>query len=227
MVWNNGLGTVSGARLRYVMVGFMVLLIFTAAGPKCSAQTWAEIFSQKKTQKKYLLNQIAALQVYISYAKKGYGVVSDGLDVVRDISSGEFDLHSAFISGLAKVNPVIAKDVRVAEIVEMQVGVLKSFSALRGSGLLTADQLGYVTEVADGVILNGYHDLSELLLVISSGKLELGDQERLIRLNEIYERMLDKSGFTLSFSAEVRALVRQKSMDKQSLEKLRRVYGIN
>ncbi|MCH5688762.1 conjugal transfer protein TraI [Niabella sp. W65] len=48
----------------------LFLLLVVSAGSNLQAQTFAEWFQQKKTQKKYLLQQIAALQVYIGYAKK-------------------------------------------------------------------------------------------------------------------------------------------------------------
>lgn len=40
------------------------------------AQTWDEWFNQKSTQKKYLLQQIAAFEAYLSYAKKGYDIAN-------------------------------------------------------------------------------------------------------------------------------------------------------
>ena len=52
--------------------------------------------TSKKTQKKYLLQQIAALKVYISYAKKGYNIVSSGINTIRDIKKGELNLHNNF-----------------------------------------------------------------------------------------------------------------------------------
>jgi len=47
---------------------FLFLLLVVSAGSNLQAQTFAEWFQQKKTQKKYLLQQIAALQVYIGSA---------------------------------------------------------------------------------------------------------------------------------------------------------------
>ena len=203
-----------------------MLLLLTATLPRCQAQTWNEIFKQKKTQIKYLGQQIAALQVYLGYAKKGYQLAGSGLQVVRDITGGEFNLHNTFISDLKQVSPAIRGDARVAEIIALQVAIMKSFGSVKGNGLLSADQLIYVAEVADGVISDCYHDLEELLLVITSGKLEMKDDERLVRLNGIYERMLDKSAFTQNFCGQAGLLIRQKQMEGLTLERLRRFYEI-
>ncbi|WP_448635215.1 hypothetical protein [Pedobacter panaciterrae] len=203
------------------------LVLITATAPGCRAQTWAEWFSQKKTQKKYLLQQIAAFQVYIGYAKKGYEIVGSGLQTVRDISNGEFKLHNVFITGLKQVSPAIRNDLRIAEIIALQLGMLKSFGVLKSTGGLSADQLLYVAEVANEVISECYHDLEELLLVITSGKLEMKDDERLSRLKGIYERMLDKSAFTQNFCGEAELLIRQRKLELETVEKLRRYYEID
>ena len=47
----------------------IMLLGMLVTGVK--AQTFAEWFQQKKTQKIYLLEQIAALQIYTGYLQKG------------------------------------------------------------------------------------------------------------------------------------------------------------
>lgn len=202
------------------------VFMFTSIAP-ARAQTFAEWFSQKKTQKKYLLQQIAALQVYIGYAKKSYEIVGSGLQTVRDITNGEFGLHNAFISGLKKVSPTIRNDVRVVEIIEAQVSIIKAFGTIKSHKGFSADQQSYISRLADGVISECYTDLEELLLVITSGKLEMKDDERLKRLNAIYERMLDKSSFTQSFCGDAALMIRQKEMEQRAIDNLRRYYEIN
>ena len=179
-----------GARL--LIIAIASVLLATATLSRCQAQTWNEIFKQKKTQIKYLGEQIAALQVYLDYARKGYQLVGNGLSLVKDITGGEFSLHNAFVSGLKQVSPAVRDDIRVAEIVALQAAILKSFSGIKGSSFLSRDQLLYVAEVADGVVSDCLADMEELLLVITSGKLEMKDDERLNRLEGIYGRMLEK-----------------------------------
>jgi len=216
--------------MRLIKNALFVLLvpvfIFTSIAP-ASAQTFAEWFSQKKTQKKYLLQQIAALQVYIGYAKKGYEIVGSGLQTVRNITNGEFGLHNAFITGLKKVSPTVRNDVRVVEIIEAQANILKAFGAIKNHKSFSKDQLIYISEVSDGIINECYTDLEELLLVITSGKLEMKDDERLKRLNAIYERMIDKSSFTQSFCGDATIMIRQKEMEQRAIDNLRRYYEIN
>ena len=52
-------------------------MLFAIISTGTRAQTFAEWFRQSATQKKYLLQQIAALQVYIGYVQKGYSIAKE------------------------------------------------------------------------------------------------------------------------------------------------------
>lgn len=204
------------------MIVVIMLFVGTEQG---YSQTWNELFRQKKTQKKYLLQQIAALEVYTGYLKKGYEIASSGLHTIRDLSDGEFSLHNAFITGLKKASPVVRNSVRVAEIIEMQISIRKAFGNVRSNVQLSLSNQLYVQEVRDNLWEECIKDLEELLLVITSGKLEMDDAQRLKRLDKIYLSMREKSSFTQHFTNEVEQLIRQKQLEKSDTEKLRRNYG--
>src|SRR5438270_175824 len=89
----------------------------------CHAQTFDEWFNQKETQKKYLLAQIAALHTYIDYAQKGFSIVNNGLNTIRDIKKGDFNLHNNFLNSLSTVNPTVKKYAKVASIIAMQISI--------------------------------------------------------------------------------------------------------
>lgn len=89
------------------------------------AQTFAEWFRQSETQKKYLLQQIAALHVYLGYAKKGFEIANKGINTVRNIKNGDFNLHRDFFNSLKNVNPNISRFAKVADIIAFQVSIVK------------------------------------------------------------------------------------------------------
>lgn len=191
------------------------------------AQTFAEWFNQKKKQKEYLLKQIAGLQVYIDYAKKGYDIATSGIHTVRDIKNGEFGLHSAFFSSLKAVSPVIRNNSKVAEIIEMELAISKSFNGIKSHHLLSDGDRYYIGSVREKVLDECLAALEELLLVITSGKLEMTDDERIERLDQIYAGMKDKSAFTQSFTGEVLLFIGQKESEQRSINQNRRLYEIN
>ena len=206
------------------MRGCCFLLALVFAFGSAYGQTWGEWFKQKKTQKRYLLEQIAALKVYADYLKKGYEIVDGGLSTLRDITKGEFSLHNSFISSLKQVSPAIRNDVRVAEIIALQIGILWSFSEVKGSEYLSAEDLAYIRLVQGALTMDCFNDLEELLLVVTSGRLEMKDDERLERLAKVYENMLDKSAFVRDFCRNAASLMRQRRSGEQEISNLLRMY---
>src|SRR5690554_5363445 len=107
---------------------FCIILLFISISSQ--AQTWNEIFKQKKTQKKYLLQQIVAMKVYARYLKDGYKIASKGIYSIQSFTNCEFNLHDAFFRSLASVNPMIANNGKVVDIIDWQKSIKKQFSSL-------------------------------------------------------------------------------------------------
>jgi hypothetical protein len=213
--------------MRSIKVLSLCLLLCAVSFKPVQAQTFAEWWNQKSTQKKYLIQQIAALQVYISFLQSGYNIVHSGLNTIKDITNGEFHLHDLYISSLKQVNPVIRDDKRVDEIVAMQQYISQAFGGIGNSSLLSADQNYYTSSVKDKVLTECKADMDELLLIITSGKVEMTDDERIKRLNKVYLSMQDKTAFAQNFCNQVGLLIHQRSDEIESIKQLRRYYESN
>lgn len=205
---------------------FLFVVALSMSVLNLQAQTFAEFFNQKKTQRKYLIEQIAALKIYTGYLKKGYDVVSTGLSTVKEFSNGEFSLHNSFISSLKTVSPVIRNNVKVVQIISMQLEITKSFRNISKGGL-SINTANYVESVRANILEECNNDLGELLLIITSGKVEMEDDERLQRLDKIYESMLNKLAFVQSFSNQVNLVNQQRNNQQRSINQLRQFYEIN
>src|SRR5690606_38045577 len=81
---------------------FMVSLM-TVTTTWAQSPTFNEWFRQKKTQRKYLVKQIAALKVYLEYLKKGYEIVDKGLTTIGEIKNGTFSLDKDYFNSLKAV----------------------------------------------------------------------------------------------------------------------------
>lgn len=175
-----------------------------------NAQTWDEWFQQKETQKKYLLQQNAALKVYIDYAEKGYNIAKQGLQTIRSIKKGDFNLHNGFFTSLKEVNPAIKNWSRLAGIIAIQIKIVKQvkevMSSINQHGQFTGDEIDYCKTVFDKLSEDCLEDIDELILVTTSGKLEMKDGERMKRIEKIFLDMQDKYGFVCSFGNEVKVL---------------------
>lgn len=216
---------ISGRRTPKRMLLVMLLLAITASAARC--QTFAEWWSQKKTQKKYLLEQIAALQVYTGYLKKGYEIANSGLNTIKDFKNGEFGLHSDFYTSLKAVSPAMRNNAKAIKVIAFQISVSKAFNGIRNDDLLSSSNRRYITDVRDKVMEECGKDLEELLLVITAGKVEMTHDERLKRLDKVYLSMQDKSAFAQSFVTDVWLLIQQRVNEQESVNQLRRFYESN
>jgi hypothetical protein len=209
-------------KLKTIACAILILLCTTTA----FGQTFAEFFKQKKTQEKYLIEQIAALEVYTGYLKKGYKIASSGIHTIRDFKNGEFSLHDAFISSLKAVSPSIRNDIKVAETVALAVQIDDAFNGISIDNWLSVSEQNYIREVQHMVRSECDNDLEELLLVITSGKIEMTEAERVKRLDKVYLAMKDKSAFTQNFTGDVALFIRQKENEQRSVNRLKKYYGI-
>lgn len=188
------------------------------------------IHAQAK-QQRVLLQQIAALQVYIGYAQKGYSTVKKGLYTIADFKRGEFNLHTDYLNSLKAVNPKVKKYARVTEIIALQIKIIKSYKSLyeqiRQDDLFYGDEVDYIRRVFERVLENSDSNLDELLTIVTDGKLEMKDDERITRIDMIYHTMLDNYAFSESFSNQTKMVALSKAMELKEAKTSRVLHGIN
>lgn len=202
----------------------MILLMVNAT--TTFAQTFAEWFSQKKTQIKYLNQQIAALIQYENYVMQGYRISQDGLGGIGDWVKAEFDLHSDYYQSLNQVNPAIGSDPRADSIISYTKQIPVRFDHLMHISILDAGGRDYIRRVRSAVIAACDQDLAELQTIMTSGKLQMTDDERIRRLDEIYNRMRDKYAFTLFFCSQAGTLLLQREREVRDMNTIKQYYGI-
>lgn len=201
--------------------------------PNCqflSAQTLEEWTRQEKTKIKYLLQQIAANKVYIDYLEKGYKIASNGLQTIRDIRQGDFNLHFNSIDSLKKVNPKIKNYIKVAEIIALQLRIIEktrqTIHDVKATNQFTGDELNYCKLVFENLVDECVQNIDELVMVITNDQLSMGDDERLKRINDLYADMQDKYAFTSSFSTEMGILSAQRLSEQTENNLLGKINGL-
>jgi hypothetical protein len=212
------------------MKAVSILTIFCLVAASAAAQIADEWLNQKATQKKYLLQQIAALQVYIGYAKKGYNIVSGGINTIRNIKNGDFNLHRDFFNRLKNVNPAIRRYAKVADIIAYQVKIIKqtkgTLQQIRETKQFTETELDYCKQVFDNLLDECMKTVEELILVTTSGKLEMKDDERLKRIDRLYADVQDKYSFTCAFSEDMGILAVERLGEQMEINRSKLINGI-
>jgi len=186
----------------------MVVLVFYIS--RGHAQIFNEWFQQQKTQIEYLLTQIAGLQTYIGYAKKGYKIVDEGLATIGNLKNGDFQLHKDFLDALKNVNPKIRHSAQVAEMISLQVSVVRSqklaLQKAHNSDELTPTEKEYIGKVYARLLEQAAESVEALTTLITSGNLALSDDERLQRIDMLHTDMQDKYRFVRWFAGQTEML---------------------
>jgi hypothetical protein len=215
----------------------MIILLHTVHSilpTDCNAQTWNEWFRQKRTQRRYLAKQITLLRVYMGYLREGYAIAGKGLTTMHNIKEGDFSLHRNFFGSLKTVNPEIAGVGRIAAILAMQAEVVSTIKRVNNfcqdNEFLTPEEIRYVAAVCSNMLYLSDVAMSELLAVIRPDKAEpegfqMTDNERLIRINNLYDDSIDKHAFVQSFQNDVHQIAGEREREKNAIATLKKHNG--
>lgn len=194
------------------------------------SQTWKEWFNQKKTQKEYLIKQIAALKVYGNYLKEGYDIAQKGLSMVSDIKGRNFGDHKEHFGLLKIVKDDLSNDSRIHLILARQVAIINELRELkevcRNSEGLTEEEVRYIDLVYTNVFRDCERSIAALENVISDGAYQMTDDERIESIEAIYNDMNTKYAFTRTFCGSTEMLIMQRSAEKLEIESARSLNGV-
>lgn len=200
----------------------MLLLLFVTG-------CFQEVGAQAR-QRKTLLLQIAALQTYIGYAQRGYTVVNNGLNFIGDLKRGEVNLHSDYFTSLQKINPKVKNYVKIAEIISLQIKIIKNckntFELVHQDDLFHGDELDYIEKTFDNLISNCNKTLDQVLIISTDVKLEMKDDERMGRIDDLHKTMIEDYSFCQEFSFEIKRLSLSKCKEKKDVKQSQIFQGL-
>jgi hypothetical protein len=160
------------------------------------------------------IEKLVQFKQILSDMKKGYDIISKGYGTVKNITEGNFSLHEAFLNGLLKVNPEIAKYRKVADIVRIQATILSeyrsAFTRFRSGGRFTPDEIIYISKVYDNLFNQSLKHLDELVMVLTTSSLRMNDGERLEAIDRLYIDIQQKLGFLRNFNRRTGTLDAQR-----------------
>jgi hypothetical protein len=203
------------------MKKIVLLLLFTGF-------LHGNIYGQSK-QREELLKQIVALKTYIGYAQKGYSIAKKGLNTISNFKRGEFNLHEVYFNSLKKINPNIKSYARVSQIILLQVKVVESYKStlrqVQQNDLFHGDEIAYIKRVLERLIENCVGTLAELSAIVTEGKLEMKDDERMKRIDSLYQNMLESYTFCEDFSNQTKMMSLSRGKEATDIKTSRALQG--
>lgn len=214
-------------RTRSLLVFTFITAVSAGMAASAQAQTFAEWFSQKKTQKKYLLQQIAALQVYSTYLKQGYGIATNGLGSISGYLKSENSLHNTYYTRLKTADPVVKNNKMTKDIMAWQQDILKRVKEINHVDGITPAEKSYLKDVGLAVLKDCDQQLITLQNVTGDNRMEMSDSERLALLTKVHSAILENYKFISGFAAQVKIVALKRQQEQGDVYATKRIYGIN
>lgn len=189
-------------------------------------------FSQSQEAKQLLLNveKLAQLKLMLSHMKTGYQILEKGYTSIKNISQGNFNLHRDFLDGLLQVSPAVKQYSKVADIIRVQLKLVKESKAalaeFRGTKQFTITEIEYLGNVYANLLKECLKTLDELAMVVTAGKLRMSDDERLQAIDKIYDEVMEQYTFLNEFNNGTAILSLQREKEKMDIDLMRKVHGL-
>ncbi len=175
---------------------------------------------QKLSQLKNILNDMY----------KGYEVISNGYETIKNISQGNFSLHQIFLDGLLLVSPAVANYKRIPDIINDQLAIVQeyktSYSLYKQDKHFLPDELIYLGGVYNNLFNQSMNNLNELIMVITGNKMRMSDAERISSIDRIYGEMEEKLTFLRYFNNHTTMLAVQRAKEQNDVNTMQNIYGI-
>ncbi|MCK7559431.1 hypothetical protein MKQ70_32465 [Chitinophaga sedimenti] len=218
--------------------GVMALVCLLLAGSTIvRAQTQAvrptlkEFIKQKKTQIEYLGINIVENQIYIELLKKGYRIAKEGTDIIHQAKNGEFNLHDGLYLSLKLVKSKFKSAAPVISFLEDNIYIEQQSRKLsrrfQQSGLADQAEVTFVVSTMETLRSKMSQSLDQLITVLTDRDLEMSDDERLHRLDELSQTSKTRSVFMQQFQAYASELLTARHFEKAEIESMKARYGLD
>lgn len=187
--------------------------------------------SQSQEIQQLLLNweKLTQFKAILQDMYDGWKIIDKGYNTIKDISSGNFNLHKGFLDALMEVSPVVKKYKRVADIIDYQILIIKqykkAFQQFKEDGSFNPQELEYLGKVYSNLFNESIKNIDELFIVITAGELRMTDDERLSAIDKIYDRIVDQFSFLQDFNSSATYLSLQRKVERSEIEMSKRING--
>lgn len=198
---------------------------------RVNAQLLSNFFDQQDTKDKTMMQQIALQETYLSEIKNGYNDAQKGLADAQELKNGSFTLNANYFNSLSQVSPAVANDPKVKLITSYQQQIVSSFGNeinwQQQQGILGGDEISYLQQVYAGIITACTKDIDELNLVVTPGKAQMKDAQRIAEIDKLYAATQDKYRFTVSFVSNAHSFALQRQENGQQSQVIKKLYNLN
>jgi archaellum component FlaC len=189
--------------------------------------------AQSEEAQQLLLNveKLAQLKEILKNLYKSYEVISIGYNTIKDLSQGNFNLHKNFLDNLMQVSPVVKNYKKVADIIACQLKIVseykQAYNRFKSDKNFSSKEMEYMGKVYSNLFNQSLKNVDALVTIVTAGTLRMSDNERLEAVDNLYDDMQDKLSFLRHFNNNTTVLAVQRAKEKNDINTIQSIYGIN
>ncbi|RPD43090.1 hypothetical protein [Chitinophaga barathri] len=191
---------------------------------------FSDLFGQNKKERNNTLAQIAQLQLYLNAARQGYTIVKDGLSTIHQVRNGEFTIHDLYYLSKKQVNPVVRRYPAALQALNYNLDIQRSLDRflrlMRRDTVLAGHQRSFLRNTCAAVATDSDNLTRELHSILTDGRLEMNDAERIRRIEDLASRSQRKLMFTKTFCTEACSLVTSRMSETMEGSTLTNLYDL-
>lgn len=172
-------------------------------------------------QIKVYLQQIAANKAYIELLQKGYRIVKKGWNTIGDIKQAHFTLDTDFFKSLEAINPRVKNYAKVAASIVLLNSAKKQIqnlsNAVNTNNLFSVNEKRYVSKVATNVQNECVMQFDLLQIMVTDSQVKMTDDERIKRIEAVYEAAANVYSFVNAFVADAQLLAWQRDKEQREI----------
>jgi DNA repair ATPase RecN len=210
----------------FIRSGVCILLLMGATGMTSSC------FGQEQEVEQLALDiqKLTQLKKILQNMIQGVQILTNGYNKVKQVTSGNYSLHEAFLDGLLEVSPSVRKYQRVAGIIRDEGYIIaeykNAYQRFKNNPVFTLKELDYMGSIYSSLVKQTAQNISELTMVITSGELRMTDDERLSAIDRIYDDTREKLSFFRNFNEKAAQLAAFRENTLENTNTLQKNYGI-
>jgi hypothetical protein len=98
---------------------------------------------------------------------------------------------------------------------------------MKSSGWFSSGDIDYATRVFTNLWKDGAEQIDQLTLLLSNNQVQMTDDERIKRMDQVYDTIQDQYTFERHFTSSMNILERQRVNDQAEIQIMQSLYGIN
>lgn len=163
-----------------------ILTALTAFGLPCHIHAQAQELEMLALD----MQKLSQMKQTLQNMYNAYSVLENGYNKVKDVTSGNYSLHQAFLDGLLAVSPSVKNYVHVSDIISDETEILSgyktAFARIRSCNLFSVPEIKYVGGVYTKIVEGSLKNIDALIMVLTAGQTRMGNGERLTEIDRIY-----------------------------------------